>query len=55
MIIILVFWMTSLVTFISHGLTPEVNILRARVVVSDIFKLIISVSEKILKNINVVV
>ena len=43
-------------TFLSHGRQPEVNISHARTVVSvKFFKIIVSASEKILNNINVVV
>ena len=42
-------------TFLSHGRQPEVNISSARTVVSQIFKLMVSTSEKTLNNINVVV
>ena len=43
-------------TFLSHGRQPEVNISHDRTVaVSQIFKIIVSASENILNNINVVV
>ena len=42
-------------TFLSHGRKPEVNILLARTLVSQIFKVIVSTSAKRLKNINVIV
>ena len=41
-------------TFLRHGLRPEINISHVRTVVFQILRVIVSCSEKILSNVNVI-